>query len=103
MKSVLSAVRSGPTRGLAFVVNAYGCPAVAFPELSFLRFNLSNTRGLIACAVARDREIGVDVESRLRAGMTVEIAHRFFRPPRVPRFVVCRRRPSEGASSRTGR
>jgi 4'-phosphopantetheinyl transferase len=45
-----------------------------------LRFNLSNTRGLIVCLVARDREVGVDVEDTHRHGETVAIADRFFSP-----------------------
>src|SRR6185503_2215825 len=48
-----------------------------------LRFNLSNTEGLIACLVADDREIGVDVEDLERRGETVAIADRFFSPLEV--------------------
>ena len=43
-----------------------------------LRFNLSNTYGLIACAVTLDRELGVDVEDTERPGETVSIADGFF-------------------------
>jgi len=46
-------------------------------------FNLSNTRGLIACAVARSRELGIDVESTRRPGQTVEIAEHFFAPAEI--------------------
>jgi 4'-phosphopantetheinyl transferase len=46
-----------------FVANEYGRPRVAGPELSApLRFNLSNSRGLVACLIARDADVGVDVE-----------------------------------------
>lgn len=42
--------------------NAYGRPEIS-PEIGAqLRFNLSHTRGLSACAVTPDFEIGVDVE-----------------------------------------
>jgi 4'-phosphopantetheinyl transferase len=61
-----------------FRANDYGRPEVARADLGWLRFNLSNTRGLIVCAVARDREIGADVEDTTRAGETVDIADRFF-------------------------
>jgi 4'-phosphopantetheinyl transferase len=64
----------------AFRANAYGRPEIALPGLPWLRFNLSNTYGLIACAVARDRDVGVDVEDTERSGETVEIAHQFFSP-----------------------
>jgi 4'-phosphopantetheinyl transferase len=48
-----------------------------------LRFNISHTRGLVACAVTRGHEIGVDVEAwdRLRSGR--DIAARFFTPDEV--------------------
>src|SRR4051812_15367218 len=46
-----------------FVRNQYGCPQIAGPAgATALRFNLSNTRGLIACLVAKDIDVGVDVE-----------------------------------------
>jgi 4'-phosphopantetheinyl transferase len=63
-----------------FRQNEYGRPEVD-PQTSghrHLRFNLSNTRGLIACVVARDREVGVDVEDTERSGETVGIADSFF-------------------------
>jgi 4'-phosphopantetheinyl transferase len=69
-----------------FGQNAYGRPEIdpaAHPGLGPLRFNLSNTRGLIACAVAWDREIGVDVEDTERQGETVGIADSFFSPLEV--------------------
>jgi len=43
-----------------------------------LAFNLSHTRGLVACAVTRQAEIGVDVEWIARRGRTTAIADRFF-------------------------
>jgi|HubBroStandDraft_4_1064222.scaffolds.fasta_scaffold408905_1 4'-phosphopantetheinyl transferase len=64
----------------AFRANTYGRPEIALPGHAWLRFNLSNTYGLIACAVARDRDVGVDVEDTERSGETVEIAHHFFSP-----------------------
>jgi 4'-phosphopantetheinyl transferase len=70
----------------AFCENAYGRPEIdpaAHGEHVALRFNLSNTRGLIACVVARDRELGVDVEDTERASETVGIADRFFSPREV--------------------
>ena len=48
-----------------------------------LRFNLSHTDGLIACAVTLNRAIGVDVESLERRGETVAIAERYFAPSEV--------------------
>jgi 4'-phosphopantetheinyl transferase len=43
-----------------------------------LSFNLSHTRGLVACAIAREGDIGVDVERLDRAIDDREISRRFF-------------------------
>lgn len=52
-------------------------PAHALP---WLRFNLSHTRGLVACAVAAWDDIGVDVEDLARPEATPGLAERFFAP-----------------------
>ena len=64
-----------------FQANEWGRPEINVPELGHLRFNLSNTRGLIACAVALEGEIGVDVEALDRASDLLEIADRFMAAP----------------------
>lgn len=67
-----------------FRANAYGRPEIDAPAGSApLRFNLSNARSLIACAVTRTADAGVDVEETDRAGETVAIADRFFSPREV--------------------
>jgi 4'-phosphopantetheinyl transferase len=66
-----------------FRENAYGRPEIAVAEHAAIRFNLSNTYGLIACAVVLDRELGVDVEDTERAGETVSIADGFFARPEI--------------------
>jgi 4'-phosphopantetheinyl transferase len=67
-----------------FIANAYGRPELldrpaAVPDL---RFNISHTDGLIACAVTVGREVGVDVEYVGRH-LTQDIAARFFAPAEV--------------------
>jgi 4'-phosphopantetheinyl transferase len=47
-----------------------------------LRFNISHTEGLIACAVTIGREVGVDVE-HIGRRLTHDIAGRFFAPREV--------------------
>lgn len=47
-----------------YVIGPYGRPELAEPELRWLRFNLSHTGGLAACAVTRQLDCGVDVERR---------------------------------------
>lgn len=54
----------GPSE-LAFQKNHYGRPELVPP--ASLRFNLTNTTGLVACAVVPEREVGVDVEALDRA------------------------------------
>ena len=67
-----------------FAANEYGRPAIVEPEEARgLSFNLSHTRGLIVCLVARGREVGVDVENRERNGELLKIAHRYFSPSEV--------------------
>ncbi len=62
-----------------FSFNEHGRPAICYPEkLSDLRFNVSHTRGLIAVAVTRDIDVGIDVEVINRLRDPVAIADRFF-------------------------
>ncbi|NJK62052.1 MAG: 4'-phosphopantetheinyl transferase superfamily protein [Synechococcaceae cyanobacterium SM2_3_1] len=66
-----------------FQSNAYGRPELdptCGQDLPPLRFNLSHTDGLVACAVTRSRDIGVDVEATQRGGALLEIAERYFAP-----------------------
>jgi 4'-phosphopantetheinyl transferase len=83
VRSTLSRYAPVVPAAWTFQENEYGRPEIALADHRWLRFNLSNTRGLIACAVARDREVGVDVEDITRPGETVEIADRFFSPTEV--------------------
>jgi 4'-phosphopantetheinyl transferase len=46
-------------------------------------FNLSHTSGAVACVIAGEPLVGVDVEAMDRAGSTTDIAARFFAPPEV--------------------
>ena len=62
-----------------FVLNRYGKPRIFSPDPGVpIKFNLSNTHGLIACAVAYDAPVGVDAEYVLRRSDTVGIADRYF-------------------------
>lgn len=62
-----------------FVRNEHGKPEVSGPlGTGTLRFNVSNTFGLVACAVTRDHDLGLDVESRERSSDGLAIADRYF-------------------------
>lgn len=64
---------------LRFRYGPYGKPNLVFSRSGMLRFNLSHSDELVLYAVARDREIGVDLE-RVRADVPYEVAERFFSP-----------------------
>lgn len=57
---------------------SHGRPEIANPGWR-LRFSLSHTAGLAACAVVLDRDIGVDVEDLSRTG-AADVAERLFSP-----------------------
>jgi 4'-phosphopantetheinyl transferase len=64
-----------------FVENAQGRPAIDSPaDARGLRFNLSHSDNLIACLVARDVDVGVDVEDTSRPVEYLTIGERFFSP-----------------------
>ncbi|HVZ73442.1 MAG TPA: 4'-phosphopantetheinyl transferase superfamily protein [Polyangia bacterium] len=72
-----------------FVTNAHGRPEVAPEQLAGApRFNLSHTHGLVACAVARDREVGVDVEHTEPKTLDLEVARAVFAPAEVDAIVA---------------
>jgi 4'-phosphopantetheinyl transferase len=63
----------------SFRANTYGRPQIVDCEASLsLRFNLSNARTLVACIVARDIEVGVDVEEVDRGGEVLNLADHYF-------------------------
>jgi 4'-phosphopantetheinyl transferase len=67
LRSTLSRYADTAEAAWVFEMNEYGCPFVAAPAAHRdLRFNLSHTDGLVACAVTRQGEIGVDVENTER-------------------------------------
>lgn len=77
VRTVLSRYADAEPAEWQFDTNAYGRPHVSGPVRGPF-FNLSNTHGLVACAVARTERIGVDVEDVTRRTEPLEIADRFF-------------------------
>ena len=67
-----------------FLANVHGRPEIADRPAGVpdLRFNLSHTEGLIACAVTIGREVGVDVE-HIGRRLTHDVPARFFAPSEV--------------------
>ena len=67
-----------------FSTNRYGRPQIANEEgrVAGLSFNVSHTHSVIVLAVAKCRELGVDVEN-VYAGVSIDLADRFFAPHEV--------------------
>jgi 4'-phosphopantetheinyl transferase len=75
VRSALSHYQEVAPHEWRFSTNAQGRPRIAGD--SPLRFNLSNTQGLVVCAVADEVEIGVDVE-HLSRSPPLEVAKSYF-------------------------
>jgi 4'-phosphopantetheinyl transferase len=84
IRNALAAIGGLPPTDWRFVAAKRGKPeidpALGRPDL---RFNLSHTRGLVACAVGLGTTIGIDVETLSRKRPGLDIAHRFFSPSEV--------------------
>lgn len=78
VRTTLSRYIALPPSTWRFRPGPHGRPLIVNPEGQALCFNLAHTRGLIACAVTRDAELGVDVEYTLRDTPKIEVANRFF-------------------------
>jgi 4'-phosphopantetheinyl transferase len=62
-RSILAGLCGADPLALRFEAGEHGRPELVSPRCEpRLRFNLSHTRGLVACAVALDHDVGVDVE-----------------------------------------
>lgn len=72
-----------------FSTNSYGRPriaeeiAIGQPSARGLYFNISHTRGLIALAIARGRDLGVDVENAAARCVSLDVARAYFSPDEV--------------------
>lgn len=79
-RCVLSRCADVPPEDWQFISQGFGRPEVAnkLSGSGRLRFNLSHTRGLAACVVARDVAVGIDVECLERRVDSQTIASRYF-------------------------
>ena|ERR1051325_1218984 len=79
MRTVLASYLSCKCQDICFSANAFGKPTLqtecGAPELLF---NLTHSRGAIALAVSKEREVGIDVEERYRIVEYLPLAERFF-------------------------
>jgi 4'-phosphopantetheinyl transferase len=83
-RSVLSRYVAVPPEEWQFSAGKLGRPEIASPAFERpLRFNLSRTCGLVVCAVAWDRELGVDVENLERPNLGLDLISRYFAPAEI--------------------
>jgi 4'-phosphopantetheinyl transferase len=84
LRIILGHYVEAPPEGLRFCYNPYGKPALdPTQDRGSLRFNLSHSGGRALYAVARGREVGVDVETIRTEFAGLAIAERFFAPAEV--------------------
>jgi 4'-phosphopantetheinyl transferase len=78
VRTALSHYRPLAPEAWRFQVNAHGKPAVE-PSCG-LRFNLSNSPGLVVCLISQGADVGVDVEPHERAQKIAGLAPEVFSP-----------------------
>jgi 4'-phosphopantetheinyl transferase len=85
VRTVLSSYADVRAEDWRFGEGSHGRPHIHAPAtIPILHFNLSNTPGLVVCAVSTAHaEVGVDAESLERPGATVSIADDYFSPAEV--------------------
>jgi 4'-phosphopantetheinyl transferase len=81
LRLLLQELAGGPAGAWRFTVGSHGKPAL-HPDhgLDALAFNITHTRGAVACAMTLGHGIGVDIEDVERPGRLLEIAHAYFAP-----------------------
>jgi 4'-phosphopantetheinyl transferase len=82
MRTVLASYLQCSGHDVRFCSNDFGKP-ILHAEVcgsAGLHFNLTHSRGAVALAVSRGREVGVDVEERGRQVEHLALAERFFAP-----------------------
>jgi 4'-phosphopantetheinyl transferase len=86
VRTALSQYRPLAPQAWRFQSNMHGKPTTE-PDCG-LRFNLSNSLGLVVCLIAQGAEVGVDVEPYDRAGNIVELAPDVFSPPEIAQLEI---------------
>ena len=84
LREILSVYLHRPADSFRLEYGAHGKPALAGEsERTGLRFNVARSGGMALYALARGREVGVDLESIRPELATAEIAEQFFSPGEV--------------------
>jgi 4'-phosphopantetheinyl transferase len=90
---VLSRTLGVEAGALRFAIGPRGKPSLAEPADVDLAFNLSHSHGIVALAVARTRDLGLDVEAVRPLPAAARLAQRFLAP--AEREAVMRRRDAD--------
>jgi 4'-phosphopantetheinyl transferase len=81
VRTTLSRYFDVPASAWRFTANRYGRPYIDEPEAyRHVRFNLSHTTGLVACAIIGSGDVGVDVENIRRNVGFEDLAQAVFSP-----------------------
>ena len=62
-RTILSTYMRCPTDAWTFATAEHGKPFIVSPVIRTLSFNISHTKGFVACAVAPGMDVGIDVET----------------------------------------
>lgn len=84
LRQALAATSGTSPTDFRFEPGSHGKPEIVAPPLPRrLEFNISHTRGLVACALAWERPLGIDVEHVDRKVDFVPLARRYFAAPEI--------------------
>jgi 4'-phosphopantetheinyl transferase len=86
LRTSLSRYAAQPATSWRFIETQHGKPALDPPSFGF---NLSHTKGLVACVVARAREVGIDVERIDGASDIDSLAASHFSSSEVQQLAAC--------------
>jgi 4'-phosphopantetheinyl transferase len=78
LRHILGGYVSSAPETIVFSFGARGKPELSEPLASWLGFNVSHSRDIALCAVARTRRVGIDVEYLRPVTDALDIAERFF-------------------------
>jgi 4'-phosphopantetheinyl transferase len=78
-RSLVGSLLGVPPTSWRWREGPHGRPEIAEPDTT-LRFNIAHSGGLVACALADGRDVGVDVEDVTRHQVDIKVVHRYFSP-----------------------
>jgi len=91
IRTTLSRYFGVSAKSWQFAADRYGRPYITEPnQFRHIQFNLSHTSGLVACALGKVCEIGIDVENIRRDLDFIDLASRFFSPVETSRLLQTR-------------